>query len=178
MSLLSWFCRCVPGLSILAVLALVEFALQILQTEYIGLSYPTFLVRHVTPVFAQTLFVAYSVFLHVLSLAFPLRLCRAVLRATNAIREAHSDNYEPLRSSLLRDGSDQDNEACEKVAVGIIMAILIPSYKEEIHILEDTLKVLASHELAQTSYDVRMASGERSHDASKLLTRHFHLRFS
>ena len=36
----------------------------------------------------------------------------------------------------------------------VVNAIIIPSYKEDIDVLEDTLKVLSSHRMAVKTYDV------------------------
>lgn len=168
MALLDWVVRCLPGLSILGVLIVSETALQVVQTAVIGLSYPPGLIPSRNPVFAQTLFCAYSLLLHILAFLFPLRLCRAVWQATNAIKEARNARPGgscPGKVKLEEDALDfsqvssssqqQDKEATSNDTIN---AIMVPSYKEDIGVLEDTLNVLASHALAHQTYDVRTSS--------------------
>lgn len=86
MSVVRWATRCIPGLSVLALLTLIECALQLFQTSLIGLTYPTGLIKRANPIIAQSLFAAYTITLHIVALLFPLRLCRAVWCATSAIQ--------------------------------------------------------------------------------------------
>ena len=156
MALGTWLARCLPGLSTLFLLTLCECALNILQTEYIKLSYPTFLARRSNPVFAQALFIIYSLFLHSLSFAFSLRLCGAIRQATRDIRNCHGRSRKNEYNSGSGRGSSETTDANKTPfqSPDVVMAILIPSYREEIHVLEETLQILASHELAKASYDV------------------------
>ncbi|KEF53760.1 uncharacterized protein A1O9_10161 [Exophiala aquamarina CBS 119918] len=55
------------------------------------------------------------------------------------------------------------------------MAIIIPSYKEEVEILEASLRVLASHRYAKTSYDVFLAMEQRDPNAAAVATSLSHL---
>lgn len=161
MSFLNWIVRCVPGLSVLVLLILVECSLQIVQTEYISLRYPIDLVQKSNPVFAEFMFITYSALLHVFALVFPLRLCWSAWRAATLIETVHSARHNhglPRRKETQRDlvlgdylDSKSDNLESHKRT---IQAIMIPSYQEDVAVLEDTLKVLASHKLASTSYDV------------------------
>ena len=155
MSLIRWAVRCIPGLSVLALLALIECALQVFQTSLIGLTYPTGLIKRANPVVAQLIFSAYTITLHIIALLFPLRLCRAVRSATSAIQQAQyqsgnflsdkeKDNDGGSAKLRSRDGEEEE----------IIHAIIIPIYKEEVETLEDTLNVLASHPAAKQTYDV------------------------
>jgi hypothetical protein len=165
---LRWAVRCLPGLSVLAILILSELALQIFQTAYIGLSYPTGLVTGHNPVSAQLLFVAYSVFIHVVALIFPFRLCRSVWQASTAVREIYGPGGKyaaPVKAKAEDAPAPQQSrsDAQGQYQVGhidTVHAIMIPSYKEEISVLEETLKVLASHTLATTTYDVSGISQE------------------
>ena len=43
----------------------------------------------------------------------------------------------------------------EEVAESVTHAIILPSYKEDMDTMKETISVLASHVLARTSYDVR-----------------------
>lgn len=155
MSLIRWVVRCIPGLSVLGLLVLIECALQVFQTSLIGLTYPTGLVKRANPVVAQVIFSAYTITLHILALLFPLRLCQAVQSATSAIQQAQyqSGNFISDKekdndggSTNLRSGDGEEED--------IIHAIIIPVYKEEVETLEDTLNVLASHPAAKQVYDV------------------------
>jgi hypothetical protein len=156
MALARWVTRCIPGLSVLALLVLIESALQIFQTTFIGFTYPTGLIKRANPVVAQFIFSTYTILLHLLAFLFPLRLCRAVWCATSAIRQAQFDsgNFLPNKekgndggSPRLR-GSDGDD-------ADIVHVVIIPIYKEEVETLEDALNVLASHSAARQTYNVR-----------------------
>lgn len=167
MAILDWFVRCLPGLSTLCLLVLAECALHVVQTAVIGLTHPPGLHISPSPVFAQFLFCSYSLLLHLLAILFPLRLCRAVWQATDAIqavRQICRDSGLPPKEKLedapgspssLSTSPQQDEQDTPSET---IQAIMVPSYKEDIGVLEDTLNVLASHPMAFRSYDVCIGS--------------------
>lgn len=151
----NWISRCIPGLSTLSLIILLELSLKIVQTEWINYFHPTSSLHRNASLIAQALFVAYSLFLHLLALIFPLRLCAAVYAATKQIEDTH-----PCQKGLGREdgpGPSPRYEYTEAEAEhnpSVTMAIIVPSYKEEVAILEASLRVLASHRHARTSYDV------------------------
>lgn len=157
MNVAKWFSRCLPGLSTLFLLILLELSLNIVETEWISFYYPTFLLHRHAPLVAQAALIFYSVFLHVLALLFPLRLCAAVHSATKQIQAAHS-----CQKGFAGEDATGRLVASEHIEPGVAqsptvtMAIILPSYKEEVEVLEASLRVLASHRHAKTSYDVRM----------------------
>jgi hypothetical protein len=156
MSLVRWATRCIPGLSVLALLVLIECALQVFQTSLIGLTYPTGLIKRTNPVVAQFIFSTYTISLHVLALLFPLRLCRAVWAATSAIQQAQYESGNFIsKKEKDNDGGSPKLRCTDGEEGDIIHAIIIPIYKEEVETLEDTLSVLASHPAAMHMYDVR-----------------------
>lgn len=163
MAVLAWVVRCLPGLSILVVLVIAECALQIVQTGLVGLNYPPGLIQGHNPVFAQFLFVSYTLVLHTLAFLFPIRLCRSVSQASKAIEEVIRARLEANPAGkekcedepLIRPTSrGVQQEEVPLTPNETIHAIMVPSYKEDIGVLEDTLNVLASHGIASTSYDV------------------------
>jgi hypothetical protein len=156
MALARWATRCIPGLSVLALLVLIESALQIFQTTFIGLTYPTGLIKRTNPVVAQFLFSTYTILLHLLAFLFPLRLCRAVWYATSAIRQAQFDSGNFLSNKEKdNDGSSPRLRGSDGDDADIVHVVIIPIYKEEVETLEDTLNVLASHSAARQTYNVR-----------------------
>ncbi|KAK5188312.1 hypothetical protein LTR92_011610 [Exophiala xenobiotica] len=171
---LCWIFRCLPGLSVLALLILTECALQVLQTiACISLNYSPGLASGHHPVFAQILFMSYSLLLHLLALIFPIRLSRSVWHAWGAVekvygpggtsvvapKDKNEDSYVPQHNRR----ATQEQNRIDRL--GPIHAIMIPIYKEDIALLEDTLKVLASHALATTAYDIFLAMEERDPNA-------------
>jgi hypothetical protein len=156
MALARWAMRCIPGLSVLALLVLIESALQIFQTTIIGLTYPTGLAKRGNPVVAQFLFSTYTILLHFLAFLFPLRLCRAVWCATSAIRQSQFES-----GNFLSDKEKDDDGGSPRLRgsngddADIFHVVIIPIYKEEVETLEDTLNVLASHPAARQTYNVR-----------------------
>lgn len=162
MSLLRWSLRCIPGLSTFCLLVLLECALKIVQTEWLRLFYPPFLRQSPAPQVAQGLFIFYSIFLHTLALIFPLRLCASVWAATRAIQATHTRPTSFASDAFRCDSPDQSlhvdqEQNAAKRSGCVTMAVVVPSYKEDIEILETSLRVLASHTLAKSSYDVLKA---------------------
>ena len=142
------------------------------------------LLHHLT--YLQLVYIGYSVLAHLLAcLAFPLRLCWAVWNITGEVKQAEfeaaegdrdvdSDSESEKSLSLLagfKDVSTPDNplsrvgtpkvpslhDGEEDVKEAVVHAIILPSYKEDIDTLRETLAVLASHRLARLSYDVGFA---------------------
>lgn len=155
-----WIFRCLPGLSVILLLALVEWAFQIVETAAISIRHPADLIYRVNWAFPQFLFILYSTFLHFLAFIFPLRLCRSVWQATNQIKVTHNitpSDQLPIKEKntcTLQDNDDPSGLRGGGAPNQILNAIMIPSYKEDISVLEDTLKILASHFLAISTYDV------------------------
>ena len=160
MGFLRWSLRCIPGLSTFLLLILLECALRIVQTEWLSFTFPAFLRHDPTPVIAQAIFITYSIVLHSLTLLFPLRLCTSAWAATQEIRVIHSHRTSAWREDCRHDISAADLSDIEleqdtsNVKGSVTMAIVLPSYKEDAGILETSLRVLASHSLAKSSYDV------------------------
>ena len=158
---LRWALRCLPGLSLLTLFILTECALGIIQTIAGHLHSTDLLVFH-APLLAQVIFVAYSLFLHVLAFFFPLRLCYSSWQAAKAIRSVCG--HGPRDTALFKlkteespciQPEESDTEQQEQhYGLEIVHAIMIPAYREDVGLLEDTLKVLASHTLASRAYDV------------------------
>lgn len=168
MGFVKWLLRCTPGLSVFGLLLLLESALKIVQTEWLSFFYPPFLRHIASPVVAQTIFISYSVFLHILALLFPLRLCASAWAATCEIKATHarsrkgSSTSSPIKvhgngNSVMELELQQD---LSKKSGLVTMAVVLPSYREDIEILESSLRVLASHKLARSSYDVSRLCGK------------------
>jgi hypothetical protein len=80
---------------------------------------------------------------------------------SSASQFSTADTLTPTRSVMSSASSDAGAEIdcgyvadVEKDSSKNIHAILIPNYKEEIDVLEETLRVLASHPTARAQYDV------------------------
>ncbi|KAF3901546.1 hypothetical protein ABW21_db0201082 [Orbilia brochopaga] len=178
----SWVIRCLPGLSVIGLLILAECALEILQSFWLGASSPTKLITGQGPVIAQVLFISYGLFLHFLATFFPLRLCWRVWHASSEILRKHTTDR-PTKT-FFQPTVDSDDEDAEQnglmkyhlktrtlIEPDVTHSIIIPSYKEDFHVLEDTLKVLASHPSARSQYDVCLAMEERDPNAKSVATK-------
>lgn len=154
MKVSNWLSRCIPGLSTISLVILLELSLKIVETEWISFFYPAFLLHQNASLIAQVLFVSYSLFLHLLALTFPLRLCAAVYFATKQIEETHLHPKGSIREDVPGPSTRLKSIEAEGECPIVTMAIIVPSYKEEVDILETSLRVLASHRHAKTSYDV------------------------
>ena len=87
----------------------------------------------------QLLLSLYTVVLHSISLFFTVRACSALIEITNKISDAATIDEKGTVSTLL-------------------FAIIVPSYKETLDTLNDTMRVLAAHPKARSSYHVNCPS--------------------
>lgn len=142
----AWATRCIPALSICLVLALSFFGFvvspfgKIENGDHAG-----------EATVSQLVLTGYILFLHVLSVVYPLRACCSVRDVTKRMKEtatlSPSSQSEPVPAV--------NNEKGEMQSAWPIFAIILPAYKEEVSTLEETLRVLASHPRAHQSYHVR-----------------------
>lgn len=140
---------------------------------------------HAATAFTHTrlVFIIYSVFVHFLAFAFPLRACFSIIYLTRRVKAANlryvshqrlastttaaaaprlplSDTlaHPPISSSEGSWGSspaESEYEADdEDLVTKVIHAIILPNYKEDLDTLTETLEVLASHTQARRYYDV------------------------
>lgn len=144
-----WLQRCTPGVSSLVIIFLLGVSHIGLFTREARDSNDAGLGRQRLN-FSEGFFIFYTIYLHGVLSALPLRTFRGAMLATHqiqaALEEAKQESDQPEDP---QGGSDQSSPS-EVVHVSII-----PSYKESIETLQDTLRVLASHRLAKSTYDVR-----------------------
>lgn len=129
---------------------------------------------------AQSIFVVYAVLVHCHVFGFTLRLAFSIFRATGKTKVAlerrfwsapHSaapsengefgEEQQPMSpisvssaDSLIAKPAQADVLVNELPEEEIVHAIILPNYGEDLHTLETTLKVLASHPRAKTQYEV------------------------
>ncbi|PMD18508.1 hypothetical protein NA56DRAFT_672343 [Hyaloscypha hepaticicola] len=126
---------------------------------------------------SQLVLVYYTIFVHVLGLLFPIRLCWAVKSMTTNLKRTqiqaaplrklakriqfrHSKSESGYEDSLSSDYSESDVEVSTESEYEdelLVHAIILPNYKEEMDTLRETLEVLASHQLARSSYEIYLA---------------------
>jgi hypothetical protein len=128
---------------------------------------------------AQAIFIVYAVLIHCHMLGFTLRLGWSILGATTNAKRAFNRRIwrSPIQSpqmpgeelieqplspiSLASDSSISKKFDDANITVNelheeeLIHAIILPNYCEDLHTLETTLKVLASHPRAKRHYEVR-----------------------
>lgn len=129
------------------------------------------------------IFTYYCLFIHILVFAFPLRACWAICDLTRSLRRStHSRSPQDVKLAQRRRSSNTSLASSETLVTsphgsatysevsdlelgafldsdpvslaGIVHAIVIPNYKEEMDTLRETLEVLSSHPQARDSYDV------------------------
>ena len=170
--LLSWCIQRVANLGIVALicLILVAFVWDRPSQEKYDDGKPR---RQITN--GQLVYVYYTLFVHILGVLFPLRLCWATRSMTKNLKMAiqqpqasptrASSNFHSRRGSeigyedsVASDSSDSialstlnENEWDEKP---LLHAIILPNYKEDLDTLRETLDVLACHPQASSSYEV------------------------
>lgn len=143
--LYAWATRCIPAFSICLVIALSFFGLFVspfAEREYADYTGKATL--------SQLILTGYILFLHCLSVIYPLRVCWAIRDVVKRIKEAATER--PTGKSGRVPGSKDEKEALQPQCP--LFAIILPAYKEEVSTLEETLRVLASHPEARQSYHV------------------------
>ena len=141
--------RIIPALSVLALVTVIIFSFVI---EPYGHGQNSSSQFH-DPAAAtswQLALSAYTILLHLMSIAFPARVCWAMGDVIRHLKESASikDSPKKRRGQTLR--GDRGSTALQIP----MFVIILPAYKEEITTLEETLRVLASHPRAQQSYHV------------------------
>lgn len=145
MSYYAWITRCVPAFSICAVAILLVLALIVQphgreeEGRYNG-----------ETTWAQLVLSVYTVLLHIMSIAFPLRVCWSMIDMNRRMKDAAALMPNTRRR---RAGSVKSDEGDFTFPVPLFV-IIIPAYKEEVETLEMTLRVLASHPQARHCYHV------------------------
>lgn len=178
MGAVPWFPRCVPGLSCVFIVLLVLAALvdPSWWLQLLGWHRPSGSPSHGHQrtadqwTFPQLVLVIYTILIHCLALNFPLRLCWATrqttvqlkqaltkcadLRGVHGIKSEVSVSLMPSESTALLNAIEVPYNEDRHAGRGVTHVILLPSYKEEIETLRESLDVLASHAAAREHYDV------------------------
>lgn len=145
MSAYNWFTRCVPAFSIVAVFVLLVLALII---EPYGKGEKGNHNGEAT--IPQMILSVYTVFLHIMSIAFPARAVWAISDITRRIKDAAA--MAPV-ARRRRVASIKNDEGLLTFPVPLFV-IILPAYKEDMDTLETTLRVLGSHPQARHCYHV------------------------
>lgn len=145
MSSYVWATRCIPAFSICAVAVLLVLALvvQPYGREEEGK-------HNGETTWAQLVLSWYTVLLHIMSIAFPLRVCWSMIDMIRRMRDANAAMPSTRRQRVA---SIKNDEGDFTFPVPLFV-IIIPAYKEEVETLEMTLRVLASHSQARHCYHV------------------------
>jgi hypothetical protein len=98
----------------------------------------------------QLVLSAITIFLHVLSVMFPARVCFALGDVIRRMKETASVKDTPRKRRTYTARSKNGTQTYPSP----LFVILLPAYKEDMGTLEQTLRVLASHPQARHSYHV------------------------
>jgi hypothetical protein len=146
MSYYAWFTRCIPAFSICAVAILLVLALIVQphgreeEGRYNG-----------ETTWAQLVLSVYTVLLHIMSIAFPVRVCWSMVDMIRRMKDATAIMPNTRRRRVASLKSSDEGDFTFPVP---LFVIIIPAYKEEVETLEMTLRVLASHSQARHCYHV------------------------
>lgn len=151
--------RIIPALSVVSIVILLLFSLVMAPYGKIEIGE-----RHATT--SQLILGVYTVFLHVLSIVFPARVCWSIGDVTQKMKEAASITEKPKRHKT-RSAKNMEFTIAESDP---LFVIIIPAYKEAVETLEETLRVLASHPQA-FHYHVRARPELRANGGAYLVNR-------
>jgi hypothetical protein len=146
MSYYAWFTRCIPAFSICAVAILLVLALIVQphgreeEGRYNG-----------ETTWAQLVLSVYTVLLHIMSIAFPVRVCWSMVDMIRRMKDATAVMPNTRRRRVASLKSSDEGDFTFPIP---LFVIIIPAYKEEVETLEMTLRVLASHSQARHCYHV------------------------
>lgn len=141
-----WATRCIPAFStfFVAALCILSFIIDPYGMRRKG-------AHSGDATVAQTILSVYTIVLHICALLFPLRVCWAVYDILVKMKEAASEAPYLRRRRAASITGDESLPASPIP----LFAIILPAYKEDLEMLEETLQVLASHPQATYCYDVR-----------------------
>lgn len=137
--------RIIPALSVVALAILLVFSFIVAPRGRTDGDE-----HHGEATISQLILGAYTVLLHIMSIMFPARVCWAMGDVTKRMKEAAASSDTPKR----RRNKASKNERGSPPKKGPLMVIILPAYKEEMATLEETLRVLASHQQARNTYHV------------------------
>lgn len=103
----------------------------------------------------QIIISVYTVVVHLLAIGFPLRVIFAFGDVMRHMRESAA-TYSSSTSDSASEASYDEKDLIKRSMP--IFVIILPAYKEEIHTLLETLRVLASHPQARQQYHVRQCT--------------------
>lgn len=181
MAFFNWFCRCIPGFTIIIWITVTYQALggRIPYSPQQDASYDWQRLNA-----WQVIYIIYSLIAHICAcIIFPARLCYAVYHIVGELKAAKFEAMETVPSyqdseSDLDDKSSQTSLSGKTLSVSdssvsrvgtpksskfpddedqVIHAIILPSFKETFDTMDETLSVLACHTMAKSSYDVRFS---------------------
>ncbi|KAK4548738.1 hypothetical protein LTR36_008511 [Oleoguttula mirabilis] len=146
--------RIVPAISVVAVVTLLVFSFIIKPYGKDGSRY-----RHGGPTATpwQLVLSAYTVGLHILSIVFPARVFFALGEVMARMKETASIKDDPRRRRTQSVKSEKGTTTFPDP----LFVIILPAYKEEMSLLEETLRVLGSHSQARYSYHVYLAMEQK-----------------
>lgn len=142
-----WTTRCIPAFSICLVALLLVFAFIVAPYGKSENGQ-----HHGEATTSQLIFSVYTAVLHVLSIVFPVRVCWSMRDFLRRMRDAANDS--PILNDERR-VQEKEKQECATADPLPLFVIILPAYKEEMATLEGTLRVLASHPQARSSYHVR-----------------------
>lgn len=186
--MLEWPTRCLPGFSIIALGLLLALAFSdLLRWQIWAGAFPVWMDQPFRDGWwsglslAQSVFVVYSVLIHIQMFGFTCRLGWTMFRVTAKVKETllrrpmpsapsspnsriSDEGYASQQLSPIALPSPSPfNEKINQITLDgiievdeeeVVHAIILPNYCEDLHTLETTLRVLECHPRAQSQYEV------------------------
>ncbi|WPH00338.1 Hypothetical protein R9X50_00316300 [Acrodontium crateriforme] len=154
-----WATRCIPGLS-----AIIVFALLYLSfiAEPFGKGQRGD--HHGVATIWQLLLSIYTILLHLQAIAFPARVCWAIGNVIEKMKETAAIKDNPKKRKKITIKTEENDAAISYPSP--LFVIILPSYKENMATMRETLRVLASHPQARHCYHVYLAMEEKEEKAA------------
>ncbi|KAK4574198.1 hypothetical protein LTR86_001959 [Recurvomyces mirabilis] len=151
----AWFTRTIPAWSVCFIVVMLVFSFLV-EPYGSGMTAR----RYDSSATAWQLVLSfYTVLLHIMSIAFPARVCYAMGDVIQQIKKESSTAVK--ESPKRRKTQTVRTEKGSQTFPVPLFVIILPAYKEDMHTLEETLRVLGAHPQARHSYHIYLAMEQK-----------------
>ncbi|KAK5114192.1 hypothetical protein LTR62_002762 [Meristemomyces frigidus] len=150
----AWLTRTIPAWSVCFIVTMLVFSLLVepYWKDARGR-------RHESATPWQLVLSVYTVILHLMSIYFPARVCYAM---GDVIMHIKQEMAAPVKDCARRKKTQTVRTEKGSVTYPVpLFVVILPAYKEDMHTLQETLRVLGAHPQARHSYHIYLAMEQK-----------------
>ncbi|KAK9366236.1 hypothetical protein V1509DRAFT_630555 [Lipomyces kononenkoae] len=164
-SILNYICRCIPGISTSLVIALILFAHDSIAFMALTLVYHVLIVAYAVRTCCG-IYATWSGMLETANQAALFYTAKSTDPAYAFVKDGEGAAVAQHTESGVRNNElNFTTQIIEHDPEALIHAIFVPNYQEHLDTLRETLSMLASHDLARSSYEIYLAMESHEQDA-------------